>query len=551
MKSAFLTTRRSFLKYVAGASAALLLLWSVRQVVSSELLVQRFVDVSSQVGLIMEAKKSKGNPVWGDFNNDGILDLIVPCHGLSVSHGPFVYLGNANGTFTDIRSTCGFSNLRRFNEYDSTDWHGFSLGDYDGDGNIDLYIAEGAKGHSGGMNKRDLLFHGNGDGTFTYVSDVAGIEAYGNRGREGFWVDYDNDGKLDLFVKNYKDANGFTGANRLYKNNGDGTFTMIANAGGLGAATFGNHGGAVTSFVDYDNDGWMDVAFSGESTSEALYRNRGDGTFVDRTVTAGLGRIEPCEGIAWGDYNNDGFLDLYIARGNVNGNGTLQDTLYRNNGDGTFTDVTQEAGLIAVGNKWAAIWGDYDNDGFLDLFVACAGGGAAGTPGNANLLWHNNGNGTFTNKAADKGVELEDGGASPHRAAAWADYDNDGFLDLILKDGCGGEGGQGDAQFGLHRLFRNTGNNNHFIKVNLRGVQSNRGGIGARVTVTYTGGMSFRQNNGGGGGEFWSQGSEPLDFGIGQATTASVQIIWPSGVIDHLSSVPANSTIRVVEGSSP
>jgi hypothetical protein len=526
-------------------------MWPVWRLVSSELLARPFVDVSSQVGFILEAKKSMGNPVWGDFNNDGILDLIVPCHGLSLSHGPFVYLGNANGTFTDIRSTCGFSNLRRFNDYDSTDWHGFSLGDYDNDGNIDLYIAEGAKGHTGGMIKRDLLFHGNGDGTFTYVSDVAGIEAYGNRGREGFWVDYDNDGKLDLFVKNYKDANGFTGANRLYKNNGDGTFTMVANAGGLEAATFGRHGGAVTSFVDYDNDGWMDVAFAGESTSEALYRNMGDGTFVDRTVSAGLRNVEPCQGIAWGDYNNDGFLDLYIARGNVNGQGALQDTLYRNNGNGTFTDVTQQAGLIAHGSKWAAIWGDYDNDGFLDLFVACAGGGAAGTPGNANLLWHNNGNGTFTNKAAVKGVELEDGGASPHRSAAWADYDNDGFLDLILKDGCGPEGGQTGAALGLHRLFRNPGNNNHFIKIKLKGIQSNRGGIGARVTVTYAGGMSFRQNNGGGGGEFWSQSSEPLHFGIGQATTASVQIIWPSGVIDHLSSVPANSTIRVVEGSSP
>jgi hypothetical protein len=523
----------------------LIVLWT------SELLAQQFVDASSQVGFIMEAKKSKGNPVWGDFNNDGVLDLIVPCHGLSNSHGPFVYLGQHNGTFVDIRSTCGFSNLSKFNDYDSTDWHGFSLGDYDNDGKLDLYIAEGAKGQSGGMIKRDLLFHGNGNGTFTYVSDVAGIEAYGNRGREGFWVDYDNDGKLDLFVKNYKSANGFIGANRLYHNNGNGTFTIIANAGGLETATFGTHGGAVTSFVDYDNDGWMDVAFAGESTSEALYRNRGNGTFVNKTTSAGLKPIQPCQGIAWGDYNNDGFLDLYIARGNLSGDGTLQDTLYRNNGDGTFTDVTQEAGLTALGNKWAAVWGDYDNDGFLDLFVACAGGGAPGTPGNANLLWHNNGNGTFTNEAANKGVELEDGGASPHRAAAWADYDNDGFLDLILKDGCGPEGGETGPALGLHRLFRNPGNSNHFIKVKLRGVQSNRGGIGARITVTYTGGMAFRQNNGGGGGEFWSQSSQPLHFGIGQATTASVQIIWPSGVIDQLPSVAANSTIRVVEGSSP
>lgn len=176
---------------------------------SSELFAQQFVDVSSQVGLIQQAKKSKGNPVWGDFNNDGVLDLIVPCHGLSNSHGPFVYLGNANSTFTDVRTTCGFSNSSKLNDLDSTDWHGYALGDYDNDGNLDLYIAEGAKGKTGGTLKRDLLFHGNGDGTFIYVSDVAGIVTSGDRGREGYWVDYDNDGKLDLFVKNFKSANGF------------------------------------------------------------------------------------------------------------------------------------------------------------------------------------------------------------------------------------------------------------------------------------------------------------------------------------------------------
>lgn len=511
---------------------------------------QQFVDVSSQVGLVMEAKKSKGNPVWGDFNNDGVLDLIVPCHGLSLSKGPFVYLGKANGTFTDIRSTCGFSNISRFNAEDSTDWHGFSLGDYDSDGNLDLYIAEGAKGHSGGMNKRDLLFHGNGDGTFTYKSDVAGIELYGNRGREGFWVDYDNDGKLDVFVKNYKSANGFIGNNRLYRNKGDGTFNMIAGAGGLEDATFAKHGGAVTSFVDYDNDGLMDVAFSGEATSEALYRNKGNGTWVDVTNTAGLLKREPCQGIAWGDYNNDGYLDLYVARGHLS-TGPFGNTLYRNNGNGTFTDVTQQAGVAQGGNDWACLWGDYDNDGYVDLFVACAGGNALGTAGNANALYHNNGDGTFTNVAAAEGLELEDGGKSPHRSAAWGDYDNDGFLDLILKDGCGPEGGQTGIALGLHRLFRNKGNNKHFLKVNLRGVQSNRNGIGARVTVTSSNGTAFRENNGGGGGEFWSQGSEPLHFGIGQAASATVKVIWPSGVIDTVQPVAADSTITVREGSAP
>src|SRR4051812_12562719 len=165
---------------------------------------QVFSEVTTQVGFVNEAKKSWGNPIWGDVNNDGFLDLIVPTHGLSVSHGPFVYLSNGGNSFTDIRTTSG---IKRAPELDSRDWHGLSFGDYDGDGNLDLYIAEGAKGKQGGVVKRDLLYHGQGDGTFKYVSDTAGLLSSTNRGRCSFWFDYDNDGKLDLFVKNYGSSN--------------------------------------------------------------------------------------------------------------------------------------------------------------------------------------------------------------------------------------------------------------------------------------------------------------------------------------------------------
>lgn len=184
--------------------------------------------------------------------------------------------------------------------------------------------------------------------------------------------------------------------------------------------------------------------------------------------------------------------------------------------------------------------------------MACAGAGAVGVR-NTNLLYHNNGNGTFTNVAATQGLELEDDGVSPHRAAAWTDYNNDGFLDLIIKDSCGPEHDTGEDFIGLNRLFKNrhSDNGNHFIKLQLVGVQSNRDGIGARATVTYAGGRAFRQNNGGGGGEFWSQGSEPLHFGIGAASVASVQIIWPSGVVDVFPTVLADSTFTVVDGNSP
>jgi hypothetical protein len=505
---------------------------------SSVALAQQFRDVSTEVGFISEAKKSWGNPIWGDINNDGFPDLIIPCHGLSSSHGPFVYLNNAGSTFTDIRATCG---IKRGPELDSRDWHGFSFGDYDGDGNLDLYIAEGAK--KGIYEKRDLLFRGQGDGTFQYVSGVAGMETSTNRGRCGFWFDYDNDGKLDLFVKNYGSVN------RLYKNNGDGTFTQVADAAELASATLGKNVGSICSFADFDNDGPMDVFFSGDGTTDVLYHNQGDGTFVDVTAAAGMKPLKNGHGVAWGDYNNDGLLDLYVARGHLGTKGTMADTLYRNNGDGTFTDVTAAAGLATMANTWAAVWGDYDNDGFLDLFVSNAGTSAQG-PGNDNLLYHNNGDGTFTNVATAEGVALQDN-VSAHKGAAWADYNNDGFLDIVLKDGIGSEKDSGTTAIGLHRLLQNLGNSNHFIKLNLMGVQSNSRGIGARVTVTSTNGMSFRQNNGGGGGEYASQSSEPLHFGIGSAIAATVEVRWPSGVVDLVSPVAADSTSTVLEGSAP
>ncbi len=460
--------------------------------------------MTNEVGLILQAKQSWGNPIWGDINNDGFIDLIVPTRDAT----PFVYLNNAGVTFTDIRATSGIAP----SDGDSLDWRGFSFGDYDGDGNLDVFIAEFADPV---VSTRDLLFRGLGDGTFVNVSEQAGIELSNVLGFDGFWVDYDNDGKLDLFVKNYASPN------ILYGNNGDGTFTPVPNAAGLANATLGGYHGTICSFADYDNDGFMDVAFSG--LRNALYRNEA-ALYGDVSVSAGILPSNNGKGIAWGDYNNDGLLDLYVARQKFGS--SIPNSLYRNNGDGTFTDVAQEAGVTCTGQStWACAWGDYDNDGFLDLFVSNAGVSTTGV-GNANFLFHNNGDGTFTNMAVEEGVALQDN-VSLHKGVAWGDYDNDGFLDLIIKDGIGD---QGSGSFGLHRLFKNNGNNNHFIKVILLGGQSNRRGIGARVTVTYAEGMSFQENIGGGGGENDSQGSTPLHFGIGTATEATVNVQWPSGI---------------------
>ena len=194
------------------------------------------------------------------------------------------------------------------------------------------------------------------------------------------------------------------------------------------------------------------------------------------------------------------------------------------------------------------MWGDYDNDGYLDLFVTNAGTTGSGE-GNANLLFHNNADGTFTNVAATEGVAMEDG-VSLHKAAAWADYDNDGFLDLVIKDGQGSDKGGGTAAEGYHFLLRNLGNGNHFIKIKLIGVESNLAGIGARITVKTQNFTCWRQQDGGGGGEYASQSSQPIHVGIGSGKRANVMISWPSGIVDQLRNVSGNSTVTVTEGST-
>jgi YVTN family beta-propeller protein len=241
---------------------------------------------------------------------------------------------------------------------------------------------------------------------------------------------------------------------------------------------------------------------------------------------------------------------VFIARGEAGSippNGLTKTSLYRNNGNGTFTEVTDQAGVGVAANTWAAVWGDYDNDGNLDLFVTNSGDNPNNNP---CFLFHNNGDGTFTNVAAAEGLELHDN-FSAHKGASWADYDNDGFLDLMIKNGVGTESGSNGAK-GTHRLYRNThpGNSNHWLKIKLVGRQSNLNGIGAKLKLKIGHTTQFRQNDGGGGGELYSQSSEPVHFGLGQATQANLQITWPSGVVDNLDGVQADQMVTVTEGSS-
>jgi hypothetical protein len=508
---------------------------------------QSFVDVSDSAGIDgTTLTRSWGSPCWGDINNDGYLDVMVSVHGVAGIYRPYVYINNGDGTFTNTWATSGIvASPGDPDNPDSKDWHGWALGDYDRDGKLDLCIVEGSRDDS--FTKRDKLFKGLGNGTFSNVASTAGIELNENTGGSGFWVDFNNDGKLDLFVKNWTDS-----PNRLYQNNGDGTFTDVAVSAGLA-----DYRGSNSAWADYDNDGYMDVMITGlgglvPNPPDALFHNNGNGTFTEVTAQAGLPVRLLGKGIAWGDYDNDGNIDVFIARGAsapIPPDGSTKTSLYRNNGDGTFTEVTDQAGVGITGNTWAAVWGDYDNDGYLDLFVANSGDNPQN---NRCYLFHNDGDGTFTDVAAAEGLQLEDN-VSSHKGASWADYDNDGFLDLMIKNGVGTEGSGNGADRGTHRLYRNIhlGNTNHWLKIKLVGVQSNLNGIGAKLKLITTNPnrTQFRQNDGGGGGVLYSQSSEPVHFGLGQATHAKLQITWPSGVVDAIFGVAADQTLTVTEGS--
>jgi hypothetical protein len=426
---------------------------------------------------------------WTDYDGDGFADLFVGNGGTR----NYLYRNNGDGTFTKITNappvkTSGF---------------GASWADFDNDGWPDLFVAERAANY---------LYRNNGDGTFTKVTPF--VSSVGSRSWSGSWADYDRDGWLDLFI-----SNGTGNNNELLHNNGDGTFARVT------AGRIVHDGGTSISaaWQDYDRDGWPDLYVANNLNSLGfLYRNLGGGAF-ERTTNAPLAtdRLEAIVG-DWGDYDNDGWPDLAVA---VFG----RCALYRNRGDGTFE--RQTTGPFVTNSQTSQIvqWADYDNDGFLDLF-------SANDSGQDNALFHNNGDGTFTE--IKTGSPVHDGGNSA--GAAWADYDNNGFLDLFVANWEG---------FRPNFLYRNNGNGNHWLKVQCVGSASNRSGIGARVRVTaMLHGQPVRQLREISGGTGFGQGELLAHFGLADAAElTSVVIEWPSGTVQTLGPLPSNQKLVVHE----
>jgi enediyne biosynthesis protein E4 len=527
----------------------------------------RFTDIANAAGLrepvVCGAEDHKAyileavgcGAAFLDFDNDGWLDIfLLTGDRLENASGASsrLYKNNRDGTFADVTEKAGL--LRR-------GWaSSVAVGDYNNDGFDDLFVTYWGQ---------NVLYRNNGDGTFSDVTKEAGLLHEGARWGSGCsFLDYDRDGHLDLFVANYlefdlqsagKPGSSSTcnwkgvpvmcgprglppGTPALYRNNGDGTFTDVSAASGVLKAK-GSYMMTVAT-ADFNNDGWPDIYVACDSTPSFLLRNNRDGTFTDIGLEAGValnedGNEQAGMGVGIGDFNLDGNLDILKTH-------FSDDTsvLYRNNGKEFFDDVTVVSGL-GVETRFVG-WGagivDLDNDGNPDLFVATGSTYpevAAKLPAyplkTPRVIFRNLENGKFEELIEQAGPGI----AEPHcsRGCAFGDFDNDGDVDILVVN--------------LNEppsLLRNDLSGNcHWLKVKLMGVKSNRGAVGARVTAHYGGKMQAQEVLS--QSSFYSASDSRLHFGLGAATTADLEIRWPSGAKESLKRVPADQLVVVREGA--
>ena len=498
-----------------------------------------------------------------DYDNDGWLDIFLVngtrLEGFPAGQEPSSHLfkNNRDGTFTDVTLKAGVAH---------SGWgQGVCAGDYDNDGWDDLFVTYFGK---------NVLFHNNGDGTFSDVSVKAGVAGKGTNWSTGCaFVDYDRDGRLDLFVANYIELDLATapvpesgpclykgvmvacgppglngGKNILYRNNGDGTFTDVSESSGILKAngTFGL--GVLTA--DLDNDGWPDIYVANDSTASALYQNKKNGKFEDIALEAGCalspdGKPQAGMGISAADFDLDGNLDL--VKTNFAGD---TPSLYHNLGGASFEDTTFTAGLGAHTQYlgWGCGFFDFDNDGWPDILI-CNGHvypeveqlkTEAGY-GQRKLLYRNLRNGRFEDVSLQAGPGISEPLAA--RGCAFGDFDNDGDIDMVVNPV--------NDYPQLVRCDSQTGNN--WIKVRTIGTKSNRSGIGARLRcVTRVPGearphQQIDEVRSGGG--YFSQSDLRVHFGLGKADKVELlEIRWPSGQVDTLKDVKPNQVIYVKEG---
>jgi hypothetical protein len=493
-----------------------------------------------------------------DYDNDGWPDIFL-VNGTTLEGFPkgkeptnHLYHNNHDGTFTDVTVKAGLA---------ANGWgQGVCVGDYDNDGWDDLYVTY--YGHN-------RLYH-NDHGSFAEVAAKAGVAGTGKAWGTGCaFVDYDRDGHLDLMVADYVDFDvttapapgdrpsciwkgipvmcgprGLPGAkNILYHNRGDGTFEDVTVKAHVDK-TEGQYAFSVSTF-DFDDDGWPDIYVACDSTPSILYRNNHDGTFTDVAVTAGAafnedGREQAGMGSTIGDYNGDGRLDIFKTNFSDD-----TSTLYRNNGDGSFTDVTAAAGLGLYTKYlgWGTMFFDFDNDGWPDLILVNGHvypevdkqnlGSSYKEP---RILYHNLGNGTFADVSANGGPAINTAASS--RGLAIGDLWNDGKQSAVISN--------------MHAppslLVNHVRMPNHWIAFHTVGTKSNRDGIGARITVKA--GSRVFVDEVRSGSSYSSNSDMRVHFGLGTAVKIdSVQVRWPSGLREQFLNSAVDSIVTLKEGS--
>ena len=516
-----------------------------------------FVDVTEEAGIqfkhnsgatehkhIIETMGS--GVVFFDYDTDGDVDLYflqsgnVP-EGKPQTLGNVLYRNEGDGRFTDVTETSGTG--------DTGYGMAAATGDIDNDGDLDLYVANF---------RQDRLYQNNGDGTFTDITEAAGID-------NTLWsiaavyLDFDVDGDLDIFVVNYlvyelsmpvSTYKGIIGYGHprsykgtpdvLYRNNGDGTFTNIAGKTGVSNPVEGRGMAAVA--WDYNKDGLPDIYVANDTNRNFLYHNNGDSTFTDESVFIGVGYddrgvAEGSMGVDCADYDGDGWLDLIVAN-------SEKATLYKNEEGLFFTDTTADSGLEQptlpfVG--FSPLFLDYNNDGHPDMF--CANGNPQDiveiltgneTYAQRDQMFQNKGDGTYTDVSATAGPYF--GEAFVGRAAATADYDNDGDMDIVIMN---------SNQRAV--LLRNDGGNRkNWLSIKLVGTRSNRDGIGAKVTLTTEDTTQIKEVK---SGSSYASGSDTrLLFGLGESQDVKkVSIVWQSGTFQELEDIPTNQILTIVE----
>jgi len=465
-----------------------------------------FTDITARSGMVRSGW-GQGCCV-GDFDNDGLNDLFVTYYGQNI-----LYKNHGDGTFTDVTAKAGLAQDRlRWNS-------GCAFVDYDRDGNLDLFVAN------------YIEF----DMKTAPVPEVAGCAykgiqvACGPPGLEG-------------------------GKNLLYRNNGNGTFTDVSEKAGIGT-TMGTYGLGV-SVADFDNDGWPDIYVANDSTASTYYENQKDGTFKDKAIEMGIayspdGRPQAGMGVAAGDFNRDGWLD--IVKTNFAGD---TDSLYQNLGGGVFEDRTYFSGL-GVNTRylgWGVGFADLDNDGWLDIVVANGhvypevDGSHLDAPyAERKYVYRNLRNGQFEEVTSLAGSGMN--AAVAARGCAFGDYDNDGDVDVVVN-----------CVNSLPQLLRcDTTIPRNWIKIRVVGTKSNRTGIGTRVTITAQTAAQDKSGIGKqplrqieevrSGGSYYSQNDLRIHFGLDSAVKADeVELLWPSGRKDILHDLPANRLYVIEEG---